>query len=179
MRVLLIVAASACCACASTGATPRPFPGPGGGPRAAAPPPLARNPGELRRDPAAAPVTAGGYEISGTALSLRGSPYRNGGADPQGFDCSGFIWYVFSQHGIPVPRTVAEQYRAGGEVQPAQLQAGDLVFFSTTAPGASHVGIVVGGDSFVHAPSSSGVVRVERLGSSYWGSRFVGARRVN
>ena len=179
MRVVLIVAASACCACASTGATPHPFPLPGAAHGRTGAPQPAPSPGDPAGGPAAPAAKAGGYEISGTALSLRGSPYRNGGADPQGFDCSGFIWYVFAQHGIPMPRTVAEQYRAGGEVQAAELQAGDLVFFSTTAPGASHVGIVVGGDSFVHAPSSTGVVRVERLGSSYWGSRFVGARRVN
>jgi cell wall-associated NlpC family hydrolase len=126
-----------------------------------------------------APIRAGGYEISGTALSLRGTPYKNGGTDRQGFDCSGLVWFVFAQHGIQVPRTVGEQYRAGGEVQAADLQAGDLVFFSTTAPGASHVGIAVGGDSFVHAPTSSGVVRVERLGAPYWSTRFIGARRVN
>jgi cell wall-associated NlpC family hydrolase len=119
-----------------------------------------------------------GYEVSGTALDLRGTPYRNGGADPTGFDCSGFVWYVFGQHGLAVPRTVQDQFRMGETVSLADLRAGDLVFFSTTAPGASHVGIVIGGDSFVHAPSSSGVVRVERLGASYWASRFVGARRI-
>ena len=123
-------------------------------------------------------LRAGGYEVSGTALSLRGSPYKNGGTDPCGFDCSGLVWYVFAQHGVAVPRTVAEQYVAGGSVAPADLRAGDLVFFATAGSGASHVGIVVGGDSFVHAPSSTGVVRVERLGSTYWGPRFVGARRL-
>jgi len=111
-------------------------------------------------------------------LSLRGTPYKSGGTDPGGFDCSGFVWYVFGQHGVPVPRTVAEQYGAGGSVAPTDLQAGDLVFFATAGSGASHVGIVVGGDSFVHAPSSSGVVRVERLGATYWSSRFLGARRL-
>jgi cell wall-associated NlpC family hydrolase len=120
-----------------------------------------------------------GYEVSGTALGLRGAPYRNGGADPSsGFDCSGLVWYVFAQHGLALPRTVEEQYRIGGSVQTVDLRAGDLVFFSTTAPGASHVGIVIGGDAFVHAPSSNGVVRVERLSASYWASRFVGARRI-
>ena len=114
----------------------------------------------------------------GTALALRGIPYRNGGADPNGFDCSGFVWYVFARHGLDLPRTVQEQFRYGGNVPPSDLVPGDLVFFSTTAPGASHVGIVIGGDSFVHAPSSSGVVRVERLGATYWSSRFIGARRV-
>jgi cell wall-associated NlpC family hydrolase len=121
---------------------------------------------------------ATGYAIAGTALGLRGSPYRSGGSDPAGFDCSGFIWYVFAQHGIRVPRTVGEQFREGMDVRTDGLEAGDLLFFSTEAPGPSHVGMVIGGDEFVHAPSARGEVRVERLSSSYWASRFVGARRI-
>jgi len=120
-----------------------------------------------------------GYALVGTALSLRGSPYRNGGTDPSGFDCSGFTQYVFHQYGISLPRDVREQYRLGKTVKPEELTAGDLLFFTTTDPGVSHVAIAVGGDEFVHAPSSSGVVRVERLNSSYWAPRYVGARRVN
>jgi cell wall-associated NlpC family hydrolase len=120
-----------------------------------------------------------GYALVGTALSLRGSPYRNGGADPSGFDCSGFTQYVFHQYGISLPRDVREQYRLGKTVKPEELTAGDLIFFTTTDPGVSHVAIAVGGDEFVHAPSSSGVVRVEHLSSTYWAPRYVGARRVN
>lgn len=125
-----------------------------------------------------ATTALGGYEISGTALALRGAPYRLGGDDPNGFDCSGLVRYVFAQHGIAMPRTVAEQFKVGSTIAMAELKAGDLVFFSTTASGASHVGIAVGGDSFVHAPTTSGVVRVEHLGANYWASRFLGARRV-
>jgi cell wall-associated NlpC family hydrolase len=110
-------------------------------------------------------------------LSLRGAPYRNGGNDPNGFDCSGFVWFVMGQHGIRVPRTVGEQFRASHETTGAP-EPGDLVFFSTTAPGASHVGILIGGDEFVHAPSSAGQVRVERIGAPYWSTRYIGARRV-
>jgi cell wall-associated NlpC family hydrolase len=117
--------------------------------------------------------------LSSTALSLRGAPYRSGGADPSGFDCSGFVRYVFGQHGVAMPREVKEQYRGGAGVDRTSLEPGDLVFFTTTAPGASHVGIVVGGDQFVHAPSERGVVRVESLAAQYWASRFIGARRVN
>ena len=165
-RVLIVLLALGAAACATGGATPRPFPSPG-------PPPSA--PG-TPASPAATPPD--GYAIAGTALSFRGVPYRNGGSDPSGFDCSGFVWYVFGQHGLAVPRTVAEQYRAGAPVTGNSLEAGDLVFFSTTAPGPTHVGIALGGDEFVHAPSSTGEVRVERLGSSYWSGRFVGARRL-
>ena len=175
MRVLLIVVlASLAAGCATSGATPKPFPRPASHPEV---PPVAP-PGTAVSPSGSPPARAGGYEISSTALSLRGTPYRNGGADTNGFDCSGLVWYVFGRHGIVLGRTVAEQYRAGGEVPPSDLQEGDLVFFSTTTPGATHVGIVVGGDSFVHAPASTGVVRVEHLSASYWASRFVGARRV-
>jgi cell wall-associated NlpC family hydrolase len=74
---------------------------------------------------------------------------------------------------------VRDQYQQGKKISANDLAPGDLIFFSTTDPGPSHVGIAVGGDEFVHAPSSTGVVRVEHLGSSYWAPRFLGARRVN
>ena len=120
-----------------------------------------------------------GYGVTGTALSLRGAPYRNGGSDPSGFDCSGFVQYVFGQNGVSVPRTVTDQFRAGRSIDAAQqLEPGDLVFFTTVSSGASHVGIAIGGDEFVHAPSGTGEVRVERLSRPYWSTRFVGARRV-
>ncbi len=159
-------------ACASSGAVPKPFPLPDNAPSA----PTART---APSAPApSAPGAIDGYSISSTALSLRGAPYRNGGSDPQGFDCSGFVQYVYSQHGVQVPRDVHQQFGVGLDVNPRSLEPGDLVFFTTVAPGASHVGIAVGGDQFVHAPSTSGVVRVENLSSQYWSSRFVGARRV-
>ena len=165
-----MVVALAASGCAASGATPQPFPT------------SARFPGSHDGSATPEPVPDGlpatGYDISGTALALRGVPYRNGGADPDGFDCSGLVWYVFGRHGLPMPRTVEEQYRVGGAIPPSRLEAGDLVFFSTTSRGASHVGIMIGGDAFVHAPSSDGVVRVERLGSTYWAGRFIGARRV-
>jgi cell wall-associated NlpC family hydrolase len=111
-------------------------------------------------------------------LSLRGTPYRNGGSDPTGFDCSGFTQYVFAQYGVALPRGVREQFLLGKPINTAELSPGDLLFFATTDPAASHVGILVGGDEFVHAPSSTGVVRVEHLSASYWSQRFLGARRL-
>jgi cell wall-associated NlpC family hydrolase len=152
--------------CASSGAVPAPFPTPG-------PRPVERPASPNPADPAALFPP-----IVGTALSLQGVPYRNGGMDPSGFDCSGFVTYVFAQQGFAVPRTVTEQYDAGRQVSPDAMTPGDLVFFSTVAPGPSHVGIAVSADEFVHAPSSKGVVRVERLTAPYWSARFVGIRRI-
>ena len=111
-------------------------------------------------------------------MSLRGAPYRDGGADPSGFDCSGFVAYVFARQGRSVPRTVSEQYRVGDRISRAALGPGDLVFFATTARGPSHVGIAISRDEFVHAPNGAGFVRVESLTTPYWAARFVGATRV-
>jgi len=176
-RILLVIVAACCTACASTGGVPRPFPTPRGGPAA-----TPNTPAPAPAPAPNAPLIKGRfdeYALVGTALSFRGVPYRNGGSDPNGFDCSGFTQYVFAQYGIALPRAVREQFKQGKNVSPNDVAPGDLIFFSTTEPGPSHVGIAVGGDEFVHAPSSTGVVRVERIGSSYWGPRYLGARRVN
>jgi cell wall-associated NlpC family hydrolase len=164
-RALLVVLglAATTAACASGGATPRPFPSPTTPPETTA----SRPRGE-----------ALGHRLAATALEFRGVPYRNGGTSPAGFDCSGLVRYVLARHGLEVPRQTREQYTAGRRIGRTDLQAGDLVFFSTVASGASHVGIALDHDEFVHAPSSRGVVRVERLTTEYWRSRFVGARRV-
>jgi NlpC/P60 family protein len=162
------VLAALATACASTGATPRPFPVPGGA-----------MPGDMpSADRRPVPGRLDSYALVGTALSLRGSPYVDGGSNPAGFDCSGFTQYVFAQYGVSLPREVRDQFRLGQVVAARELAPGDLVFFTTTAPGASHVAIAIGGDEFVHAPSASGVVRVEHLSSTYWASRYLGARRI-
>jgi len=168
-------------ACATGGAVPQPFPTPGPRPfRVPAPGPVAGTspenapldaPGGVSIDP--------GRALAGTALGYRGVPYRTGGTDPgEGFDCSGLVWYVFAQNGRPVPRTVAELFRTGTAVDGDELRAGDLVFFNTTGQSPSHVGIALGGEGFVHAPSASGEVRVERLDARYWSERLVGVRRI-
>ena len=110
------------------------------------------------------------------ALSLVGVPYLFGGTSRSGFDCSGYTQYVFKGSGISLPRTAAGQFGVGSSVNKDQLQAGDLVFFTTYESGASHVGIYIGGGSFVHA-SNSGVTTTN-LSSSYYASRYLGARRV-
>jgi cell wall-associated NlpC family hydrolase len=161
-------------ACASTpGAVPRPFPIPDR--RAAAPRPEA--PTAENRTPADSPV-GNNYPLVATALKLRGAPYRNGGSDPLGFDCSGFTQYVYARYHITLPREVRDQFKVGTAVTLKRIAPGDLLFFSTTDPGPSHVAISLGSDEFVHAPSSTGVVRVERLSAEYWSNRYLGARRI-
>jgi cell wall-associated NlpC family hydrolase len=180
-----VLALAACSgACASTGATPKPFPMPAGSsapPAAGSPAPAA--PALPASSAAGSPRSRSGidgYALAGTALSLRGTPYRNGGTDPKGFDCSGFTQYVFAQYGLALPREVREQFRVGKSIrQPRDLAPGDILFFTTTERGPSHVAIAIGGDEFVHAPSSTGVVRVEHLSSSYWSPRYLGARRLD
>lgn len=110
------------------------------------------------------------------ALNLIGVPYLFGGTSRSGFDCSGYTQYVFKGSGISLPRTAAGQFGVGSSVNKDQLQAGDLVFFTTYESGASHVGIYIGGGSFVHAFNSG--VRTSSLSESYYSSRYLGARRV-
>lgn len=115
-------------------------------------------------------------ELVEHALSLQGVPYVFGGTSRSGFDCSGFTQYVFKQSGISLPRTTSEQYKVGSSVKRDKLQAGDLVFFSTYASGASHVGIYIGGGRFVDASNAG--VGISNLDKDYYSSRYLGARRV-
>jgi peptidoglycan DL-endopeptidase CwlO len=138
------------------------------------PPPSAARP----IPPTPVPGGGAGDAVAGTALGFRGVPYRFGGADPGGFDCSGFVQYVYAQHGVALPRIVREQFDFGRQIGDAEVRPGDLLFFQTKGDGVSHVGIAVGGDAFVHAPNSRGSVRVDRLSSTYWGERYIGARRI-
>jgi len=124
------------------------------------------------------PATLDGFAIATTALALQGVPYRLGGTDPAGFDCSGLVQYVFGQHGRTLSRVVKQQFEEGHRVDLDEVRPGDLVFFATQGRHVSHVGIAIGGDRFVHAPNSRGVVRVESIGSEYWSRHFAGARRL-
>lgn len=110
-----------------------------------------------------------------TAKRYLGVPYRYGGAQPDGFDCSGFVMYVYDRNGLRLPRATADQYRSGRPVSRRALRPGDLVFFSISGGRISHVGIYMGGDSFIHAPSSGKRVSFARLDNAYWRKRYAGA----
>lgn len=112
------------------------------------------------------------------AKSLIGKPYRYGGTTLAGFDCSGFVSYVASQVGAWVPRTSFEQFGIGTSISRANLQPGDLVFFEANGPGASHVGIYIGNDTFVHAENESTGVKTTLLSSAWWSPKYYGARRI-
>jgi cell wall-associated NlpC family hydrolase len=195
MRSLLMMMAAVTLssACATTGAVPRPFPGATVATGAIGASGAGVNSAPIAPDAPIAPVAPDspfapdltshrfdGRAVAQFAMGFRGVPYRLGGADPGGFDCSGLVQYVFAQYGIAIPRVVEEQYEIGDKIRPSDIKAGDLIFFNTTQRGhhASHVAIAIGSDSFVHAPNSTGVVRIETLGSTYWGSRYIGARRI-
>jgi cell wall-associated NlpC family hydrolase len=121
--------------------------------------------------PVAPPPTHGG--VVGIAMQYLGTPYVWGGASPGGFDCSGFVMYVFSQMGVSLPHSSYAQYGYGSPVSLGQLEPGDLVFFD----GLGHVGIYVGGGSFIHAPHTGDVVKISSI-SGWYASTFVGGRRL-
>ena len=127
-----------------------------------------------------ASVGDAGSEVVFRALSLLGVSYRFGGNTPEtGLDCSGLVRLVYSDAlGLPLPRRSEEISRVGPAIAPTELQPGDLVFFNTLRRAFSHVGIYIGNNQFVHAPSTGGSIRVENLGADYWTRRFDGARRL-
>ena len=121
--------------------------------------------------PAPPPARYGG--VVGIAMQYLGTPYVWGGASPAGFDCSGFVMYVFSKIGVSLPHSSYAQYGYGSPVSRGDLQPGDLVFFD----GLGHVGIYVGGGSFIHSPHTGDVVKISSM-TGWYASTFVGARRL-
>lgn len=119
-------------------------------------------------------------EVFINAMLLEGVKYKYGGASPQtGFDCSGFVSYVYGRAAnINLPRTSRGISRLGISIEKNNLQIGDLVFFNTLKSDFSHVGIYVGDGKFIHAPSAGSSVRVESMQSGYWEKRFNGAKRL-
>ena len=119
-----------------------------------------------------------GNAIIATAKTYMGVPYVFGGESPSsGLDCSSFTQLVMKENGIALPRTAAEQYSTGTAVDKANLKIGDLVFFTTYKPGASHVGFYMGNQQFIHASSAAKEVTISSLDESYYTEHYIGARR--
>ena len=115
--------------------------------------------------------------IIASSMDYIGVPYVFGGTTPYGFDCSGYVQYIFAKAGISIPRTADVQYEFGTPISTTELIPGDLVFFTTYTYGASHVGIYLGDGNFIHASSSRGVT-IDSLASSYYSSHYIGSRRI-
>lgn len=124
-----------------------------------------------------APGDAGRPAAIEAAREAIGTPYRSGGNTTAGFDCSGLTVWAMKRAGVTLPRTSFQQYREGEAVARDEIQAGDLVFFNTAGPGASHVGIATGPTKVISATSSRGVIE-HRFDAGYWDDHYVGARRV-
>lgn len=123
-------------------------------------------------------MSVSGNDIVHQAKDYVGVPYRNGGTTSKGMDCSGLVFNVYRSFGIALPRTSRAQSRFGREISRSELRPGDLVFFSTTGHGVSHVGIYSGRGEFIHASTRARRVRFDRLDNKYFRKRFVVARRV-
>ena len=125
-------------------------------------------------------ASARSRELALRALSHVGVPYRSGGSSPDsGFDCSGLVHYVYRASGLVLPRNTEALSAVGAAVAADQLEPGDLVFFDTLRRPYSHVGIYLGDQRFIHAPTTGGFVELVDLRHPYWQSRFNGARRID
>lgn len=114
-----------------------------------------------------------------TATSFEGAPAKRGGLSPQGFDCTGYAYYVYREAAkVSLPRRSHDQVQIGKAISPIDLQPGDLVYFATTGSRSLHVGVYLGEGRFIHAPSTGGTVRIESLGAPEWRTRFLGARQI-
>ncbi len=122
-------------------------------------------------------ASAKGATIVTSAQKYMGVPYVWGGTTPDGWDCSGYTQYVMKENGISIPRTAAEQYSKGVAVDKANLKVGDMVFFTTYKPGASHVGFYMGDGKFIHASSAAKQVTINSLSEEYYTEHYIGARR--
>lgn len=130
-------------------------------------------------DPSQAPAAGSiGEQIVAFAEQFLGTPYVWAGSSPSGFDCSGFVSYVFKNFGYTVNRTAASMYSNGVAVDKSELQIGDAVFFASSSESIGHVGIYIGDGEFIHSSSGCGYVTISGLDESYYSRMYVGARRI-
>ncbi len=130
-------------------------------------------------DPSQAPAAGSiGEQIVAFAEQFLGTPYVWAGSSPSGFDCSGFVSYVFKNFGYTVNRTAASMYTNGVAVDKSELQIGDAVFFASSSESIGHVGIYIGDGEFIHSSSGCGYVTISGLDESYYSRMYVGARRI-
>jgi len=160
---VLLAAAALVTGCASTPAAPAA--------------PVAGSPGRVAVEPRAADAAVGGA-IADVAMGMVGTRYRYGGTDPiEGFDCSGLVYYAYSQAGYRVPRTSQELFRTARKIAVGDADPGDLMFFQDQTK-LSHVGIYLGGGMFVHAPANGKNVAVASLDSAYYQQHLVAVGRL-
>jgi murein DD-endopeptidase len=141
-------------------------------------PPQAGGPRDNVAVPAPAAVEpSSGEKIVSIAAGFIGTPYRYGGENPKGFDCSGLVFYSYERMGVKVPRTAADQRRAAERISRSSLEPGDLVFFRSSKGRVDHVGIYAGDGKFIHAPNTGKVVSYAYLDDPYYRTHFVSAGR--
>lgn len=114
-------------------------------------------------------------QIVGTAKKYLGVKYRYGGTTPGGFDCSGYVMYVYRKNGIPMPRSLFKQYRSGRRISLNKARPGDLVFFNINGRRISHVGLYMGNRMFIHAPRTGKRISFADISKKYWQKRYAGA----
>lgn len=125
------------------------------------------------------PVTDIRRRVVQTASAHLGAPARQGGDTPEGFDCTGFVFYVYHEAAqITLPRRSHDQVQIGKTISPIDLQPGDLIYFTVPKSRSFHVGLYVGEGRFIHAPGTNTAVRIDSLGDASWRARFLGARQI-
>lgn len=129
-------------------------------------------------EPTVDPGVHKAQSIIAEAKKYQGLHYVWGGTSPSGFDCSGFVYYLYGKNDVSLPRVSFSQFKTGTVISRDQLEPGDLVFFNTDGTGASHVGIYIGDGSFIHSSSGAKKVTISTLSDGFYNSHYLGARRV-
>ncbi len=127
---------------------------------------------------AEASTSVSASSLTEIASKYKGVRYKSGGTTEAGFDCSGYVQFVYKQLGVSLTRSTGSMYDEGSAIEKANIQVGDLLFFKTTSAKVGHVGIYIGNGKFIHSSTSKGVMVSNVNDPYYWGDRYVGAKRV-